>query len=278
VNIKEYISGGFIESYVLGLASKEEREHFEQLCRQHPELIAAREEFEKALEQQLLNQAVLPANGVKDKVMDAIRQQPTANQTKIITMENVNTNRGSSARWVAAASVILLLAAAFFAFKFYSENKKLQEKLDVANNGTGNGDTKPADPKAEEEKRMNDLMADPKVAVVNLNGLPKAPGASAKVLWDSTADNVYLVIKNMPKLQASDKQYQLWSIINGQNGLEPTDMGLFDVGDDGKIMLKIDQRVKKADAFAITIESKGNATGKPNLNELQVLGTTPKTL
>jgi anti-sigma-K factor RskA len=277
VNIKEYISGGFIENYVLGLASKEEREEFEQLCKQHPELIAARDEFEKALEQQLLNQAVLPANGVKDKVMDAIRQQPTANQTKIITMENVNTNRRSTPAWAVAAVIILLISTGFFGYKYFTMKKELDDKP-VAGTTTDGKDPKSADPKAEDEKRMNDLMADPKVAVVNLSGLPKAPGASAKVLWDSTADNVYLVIKNMPKLQASDKQYQLWSIINGQNGLEPTDMGLFDVGDDGKIMLKIDQRVKKADAFAITVEQKGNATGKPNLNELQVLGTTPKTL
>ena len=271
MNIKEYISGGFIESYVLGLASKEEREHFEQLCKQHPELIAAREEFEKALEQQLLNQAVLPANGVKDKVMDAIRQQPTANQTKIITMENVNTNRGSSARWVAAASIVLLLVSAYFAYKFYSENQELKKK-EVA--GTGS-ETKP-DVKDNDASKMADIIADPKVAVVNLKGLEKTPNSSAKVLWDSTADNVYLVIKNLPKLQATDKQYQLWSIINGQNGLEPTDMGLFDVGDDGKIMLKIDQKVKKADAFAITVEQRGNATGKPDLTQLQVMGNTPK--
>jgi anti-sigma-K factor RskA len=271
VNIKEYISGGFIESYVLGLASKEEREEFEQLCKQHPELVAARDEFEKALEQQLLNQAVLPANGVKDKVMDAIRQQPTANQTKIITMENVNTNRGSSARWVAAASIILLLAAAFFAFKYYSQNKKLNEEL-AGIKKSGGGDTA-LNAKIEQERQMADVMTDPNIAVVNLKGTENAKNANAKVLWDSTADNVYLVIKNMPKLQATDKQYQLWSIINGQNGLEPTSMGLFDVGDDGKIMLKIDQKVKKADAFAITIEKRGN-TGGPDLSQLQTMGST----
>lgn len=276
MNIKEYISGGFIESYVLGLASKEEREEFEQLCKQHPELIAAREAFEKALEQQLLNQAVLPANGVKDKVMDAIRQQPTANQTKIITMENVNTNRSSSARWVAAASVVLLLAAAFFAFKFYSENKKLKD--DLAKAGTGGKADSALNAQIEQQRQMTDVLADPKVAVVNLKGLEKTPNSSAKVLWDSTADNVYLVIKNLPRLQATDKQYQLWSIINGKNGLEPTDMGLFDVGDDGKIMLKIDQKVKKADAFAITVEQRGNASGKPDLSQLQVMGSTPKSL
>jgi hypothetical protein len=50
VNIQEYISSGIIESYVLGLASDEERREFEQTCAQYPEVLAARIEFELAME------------------------------------------------------------------------------------------------------------------------------------------------------------------------------------------------------------------------------------
>ena len=52
MNIQEYISSGIVESYVLGLASPEERVEFEGLCVQYPELVAARTEFELALEKQ----------------------------------------------------------------------------------------------------------------------------------------------------------------------------------------------------------------------------------
>src|ERR1043165_4011513 len=114
-----------IESYVLGLATAEEKAEFEKLCREHPELVAARNRFEVALEQKLQNQAVPPAGDLKDRVMSAIRQQPTVNQTKLITMESTNAPRSSSStRWVAAASIILLLGASFFAYKFYSENQE----------------------------------------------------------------------------------------------------------------------------------------------------------
>jgi len=52
VNIQEYISSGIVESYVLGLASPEERIEFEEMCAQHPELVEARNNFELSLEEQ----------------------------------------------------------------------------------------------------------------------------------------------------------------------------------------------------------------------------------
>ena len=83
---------------------------------------------------------------------------------------------------------------------------------------------------------------------------------------------MYLVVKNLPRLP-NNKQYQLWSIINGQDGnLQPNSMGLFDVGDDKKIILKM-PNVTKADAFAITIEDRGN-TGGPTLDSLKTMGKT----
>ena len=105
------------------------------------------------------------------------------------------------------------------------------------------------------------------MAVVNMVGTEKAPASSANVYWDSTSQNVYLVVKNMPKL-ASDKQYQLWALIDGQ----PKDLGLFDVQDENKLILKMNN-TQKADAFAITIETRGNKGG-PTLEQLQTMGKT----
>jgi anti-sigma-K factor RskA len=269
VDIKEYISSGIVESYVLGLASSEERAEFEALCGQFPELVAARNDFEIAVEARLLGLAVIPAHEVKEKVMSNIRQQSSRNQTKVITMEKSTNSSSSSLKWVAAASIILLLVAGYFAYDLNNKNKKLQSEL-AASKGT-------VDSTAQENAKMDEalqsMVSDPNVAVVSLKGTEKAPKSTANIYWDSTSANVYLVVKNMPKLP-SEKQYQLWSIINGQDGqLQPTSLGLFDVGEDGKIILKTDTGAKKADAFAITIENRGN-TGGPNLGELQVMGKT----
>lgn len=267
MNIQEYILSGMIESYVLGLATAEERAEFEKLCLQYPELVAARNRFELALEQKLQQQAIPSAGDLKDRVMTAIRQQPTVNQTKIITMESTNAPRSSApARWVAAAAIILLLGASFFAYRFYSEKEELQARIQ-----RNESVQKETDSLKQELDKMADIMKDPNTMVVNMVGTDQTPQSSANIYWDSTSNDVYLVVKNMPKLP-SDKQYQLWSLINGQDGnLQPTSLGLFDILDKN-VVLKM-KNTQKADAFAITIENRGN-TGGPNLKQLQNMGKT----
>ena len=58
MNTQEYISSGIVESYVFGLASQEEKIEFERMAETHPEVKAAREAFEIALEKQALSEAV----------------------------------------------------------------------------------------------------------------------------------------------------------------------------------------------------------------------------
>jgi anti-sigma-K factor RskA len=265
VNIQEYISSGVVESYVLGLLTAQERFEFEQYCETYPELIAARESFELAIEKQAMENALTPPAYIKQRVWEAIHPKQESKPSKIISMEPASTRR-SSYGWLAAASVILFIVAGYFAYNFYSQNKELKATnadLEKKFNRTDSLVNKML-----EEQRM---MTDPDVTVVNLVGTTPAK-ASANIYWDSTSADVYMVVKNMPKLP-SGKQYQLWSIINGPGGqLQPNSLGLFDMGDDKKVILKM-TNVKKADAFAITIEDKGN-TGGPTLEQLQSMGKT----
>ncbi len=46
MNVQDYISSGIVESYVLGLASPGEQAEFESMCKQYPEVIQARNDFE----------------------------------------------------------------------------------------------------------------------------------------------------------------------------------------------------------------------------------------
>jgi len=249
VNIQEYISSGIIESYVLGLASPEERAEFEKMCALHPELTEARTNFEISVERQAFQNSIPPPAVSKDKTWSAI-QKSTRNTSKIVTMEPVK-KRSYGLRWFAAASVILFLLAAYLAYSFYTRNRALQAKID-SNDSLINKMT-----------TGDKIMHDPNVMVVNMVGL-KGSSSSASVYWDSTSTDVYMVVKNMPKLP-SDKQYQLWALI----GSKPVDLGLFDPPQ-SKVILKM-KNAQKADAFAITIESRGNSSG-PTLDQLQAMG------
>ena len=266
MNIQEYISSGVVESYVLGLLSAQERFEFEQYCETYPELKAARESFEVAIEKQAMDNALAAPGFVKERVWAAIQQKPASNTSKIISMEPTSATKPRSYGWLAAASVILFLLTGYFAYNFYSQNKELKTSnsaLEAKVNRTDSILNRMLD-----EQRM---MMDPDVTVVNLVGTTPAK-ASASIYWDSTSADVYMVVKNMPKLP-NNKQYQLWSIINGPGGqLQPNSLGLFDMGDDKKLILKM-PNVKKADAFAITIEDRGN-TGGPTLEQLQSMGKT----
>ena len=258
MNIKEYISSGVVESYVLGMLSAQEKFDFEQYCEVYPELKAARNAFELAIEKQAMENAVAPPANVKEKVFSAIQKNPASNTSKIVSIEPT-IRRSPGLGWIAAASIILFLVTGYFAYTLYNQNKNLNTSL------------KTLEVKVDQMEQYQKIMSDPNVAVVNMVAMTPAK-ASASIYWDSTSSDVYLLIKNMPQLP-SDKQYQLWSIINGQNGqLQPSSLGLFDAGENQKVILKM-SNVKKADAFAITIEKRGNTEG-PNLEQLQSMGKT----
>jgi len=249
-NIQEYISSGIIESYVLGLASPEERTEFEKMCALYPELVQARTSFELSIEKQAFQNSMPPPAETKEKIWSAIQQTTSKNTSKIISMEP-GKSRSSGLRWFAAASVILFLLTAYLAYTFYNKNRELQAKVNSN------------DSLITAMKGADKIMHDPNVMVVNMVGL-KGSSSSASVYWDSTRTDVYMVVKNMPKLP-SDKQYQLWAII----GSKQVDLGLFDLPE-SNVILKM-KNTQKADAFAITIENRGN-TGGPDLGKLESIG------
>jgi len=263
VNLEEYISSGIVESYVLGLASEEEVQEFEELSAEYPEMMAVRRAFELLLEKHALANAVSPPADGKLRFLEAIQTIPSNNQSKIVNMENNGTpmRKSNGSRFVAAASVILLAGCAWFAYHSYSQNQELKNS-NAALQAKLNSDDSILNQIASEQNAAKEHA----VNVVNMVGTQPASHSEANVFWDSTSQNVYMVVKNMPKLP-NDKQYQLWALIDGK----PKDLGVFDVSDQ-KFIIKM-KNTQKADAFAITIEHKGGSPS-PTLEKMQSMGKT----
>lgn len=244
MNIKEYISGGMVESYVLGLANEQERAEFEKLCKQYPALVAARIEFEEKLEKQAFDQAIEPPGFLKEKILSTIAEEETSSkEAMIIAMDKNPSGNSNRARYVAAASVILLLVSAYFAYDFYSKNQELKNSYNALRSQVDSINTELA-------KQKNSMMNPDAAVVVNMIGTQPNP-STANIYWDTASSNVFLVVRNLPKLP-TEKQYQLWAFIEGK----PVDLGLFDATED-KVILKM-KNTQKAEAFAITIENRGN--------------------
>lgn len=247
MDIKEYISSGIIESYVLGLASPEERAEFEKLCLPYPELVQARNHFELELEKLAQDSAIKPPAELKEKIWNSVKP----GGGKLISIQEGQPRRNFN--WLSAAAVILFLISGFFAYRFYNENKELKKELNESKQSLATTDERLKT--LEKQFRMFGDMNNDNIVEVSLQ--PTRQGEPAtRVYWDSSSSNVYLWVKNMPQLP-TDKQYQLWALLDGK----PIDLGLFDAPKDNTTVILKMQNTQKADAFAITIEKRGNSGG-----------------
>jgi len=251
VNIQEYISGGMIESYAMGLLTAQEKFEFEQICVTYPEVKAALDAFELHLEEQAMQNSIPPPVELKQKIADKIFE--VKKTTPIISISKTNSEKINWLRFAAAACFILLAGSLWWNMSLKKENETL--KLDL---------TKTNDRLAQMEVDAATIQKEG-MKMVGLGGTNNSPKSFATVYWDTTSHDVYLLVNNLPK-PASDEQYQLWAIMNGQ----PQDMGYIELSDKALRFYRM-KNAQAAQAFAITLEKKdGNPA--PNLEKIYVMG------
>ena len=244
MNIQEYISSGIIESYVLGLASDEERKEFEQFCDQYPELQAARNAFEMALEKQAMENAIDPPAELKNKIAG-----------KIISLHSTPVRKINWLKYAAAASVILLAGSLFLNIRLYNKNKDLQGNYN-----------KTVTRLNDMEKDIRVLQQNPNVKMASMKGQEISPASYATVYWDTASQDVYLMINNLPA-PPTDKQYQLWAFLDGQ----PINMGLIEISEKPLQLYRLN-KARAAQAFAITLEKKDRVDVSKPGGDLYVKG------
>lgn len=276
MNTKEYIESGIIESYVLGMASEEERLEFEQACASYPEVKAAREAFEIALENQALATAVAPPPQLKGLVMEALSIE-AKEESKVVKMPAVPPanvvvmDPNKRLRFVAAAAVVLFLISSGLNFYYFNQYKSatalydnlVKENTEVASN------YKKMEARYSEAVESMKVLQNPNMVVVKMAGSEVAtspdPSSLATIYWDAATKDVYLMVNKMPVPKTTEQQYQLWALVDGV----PVDAGVFDI-QNGVAVLKM-KNIPKAEAFAVTLEKRGGSP-TPHLEQLYVLG------
>jgi len=259
VNVKEYISSGVVESYVLGLATDAEQQEFEAACRQYPEVLQARLRFEQALETQLLQNADAPPAGLKKKIDDSIKNFEAADIQTFSKPHATPVRRMGFWKIVAAASVAALIGVLIWSVTLNNTNQQLRDENLALQKDVNQSAAQLAEMKEDAQR-----MQRPGVKLAAMQGTTNAPGALATVYWDTTSTDVYMMINNLPQ-PASDKQYQLWALINNQ----PVDLGVFEVKQQ-QLLVKM-KNVQNAQAFAVTLERKGGSP-VPTMSALYVVG------
>lgn len=250
MNIQEYISGGIVESYVLGLASEAERREFEQYCQQYPELVKARLEFELALEKQAMAHAVTPDPSLKATILAEISKEEEKKPAPVRYLNGW--------KYAAAACIALLAGSIYMNISLSGKNTALRNEATAARNEL-----------ALVKKDIEMIRSNPEIKMASLKGTDMAPGALTTVYWDTSSHDVYLLVNNLPR-PADSLQYQLWALAAGK----PVDLGMISeeyfIKED-RLLLKA-KNAQSAEAFAITLEKKGRADQSKPEGQIFVLG------
>lgn len=268
MDIKEYISSGIIEAYVLNLASEEEVSVLMCISKHNSEVQQAILEAQETLEDFANVQAMSPPAELKSIIWNKISDQAnhpivSAEKTEELIPQSAlpsPVRKFSTSNWSIAASILLALS---IGANIYFHNKTTVNQNLLEQSVSKQESTQKALLSLEEKWAM---LQDPAIKTITLAGVEQHPKLKAHVFWNTNTTDVYLSLENLPPAPEG-MQYQLWAIVDGK----PVDAGVFPLDHTDRITSM--NQIPKAQAFAITLETKGgNPT--PNLSQLYVMGNT----
>jgi anti-sigma-K factor RskA len=276
VNTEAYISSGILESYLLGLCSREEALEVEKLMLENQ---AIREELlaiQEVMEQMATQTAVAPPSALKDSIWESIQEA----ETPIVQLDpvvpvsqapkqeaKVVPIRSAMSSWInRAAALVLIAVSSGFAVYFYGKTQQMNEQMTAMSQNQQDMEYRSAIAAKSMADMQHNLamVTDASTKKISLAGVPTAPGSKAVVFWNEAEKQVMLAAVDLPAAPA-DKQYQLWALVDGV----PVDAGVFDSTSEGEMLAM--KSIAKSQAFAITLEPKGGSVS-PHLDALYVMG------
>ncbi|HVZ40212.1 MAG TPA: anti-sigma factor [Candidatus Kapabacteria bacterium] len=283
MDINEYISSGILELYVAGALSPQEEQDVERLAVAHEEVRTEIAAIEEAFEMLARSEAREPGPQVRTVILERIASMGSADageEPQAIpafppapaSPDRSGESGGativgipSRVRYMLAASIAVAIVssgiAAYFGYRWNrAENDLAVLTLENAHMAQQEGGLKA---RLNQEQGYVAALKEPGAVVVEMKGLPIAPGTIATVVWNASSRQLRLDRGTLPAAPAG-KQYQLWALADGR----PIDAGLVVEGDAGLQPMK---RIERAQAFAITLEPAGGSPS-PTLDAMYVMG------
>ncbi len=105
-----------------------------------------------------------------------------------------------------------------------------------------------------------------------------ARGAGGDVVWSPSKQEGYMRFTGLAANDPTKLQYQLWIFDKDRDDKYPVDGGVFDVGPDGEVVIKISPklRVNEPVLFAVTVEAPGGVVVSKR-ERIVVTAAPPKT-
>lgn len=254
MNIKEYISSGILELYVLGQTSAQESQEVEKNAGQYPEIADELEALQIALLSFNQTVAKAPPPHLEQKILDSIKGRSSG--------QTAHGNNSSPYLWIG----LLALALAGMGY-FYQQNQRSTAALASLQSDFAKlkKDCEAVQNHFAKQNKYIAVVGDTGDRAVAMEGQETVPGAFGVVHWNPKKRQAFLEIKNLPD-PPPGKQYQLWAIVDGQ----PTDMGVFDI-ERGEMVLQELPFIAAPQAFAVTLEKAGGSA-VPTLDQMVMIG------
>jgi anti-sigma-K factor RskA len=276
VDIKEYISSGILEAYVLGSVSPQEKKEVEENSEKYPEVKKELRAIEDGLFHYASKYSKNPPFSLKKRVMNAVGKADKPGVKENHDGKIISVNKRETAPYLVAASITFALGCALAAGIFWQKWQHAEEKIAILQQEKGRiAEGMNTVRVSMEEKLKKDstrlvqlhqelqMVMDSGTAKVHLKGMAPSPSSTAIVLWNKNSQDVFINLKDLPQPPDS-MQYQLWALHKGK----AVDAGLIEMADPPYHKMK---PVAKAEAFAITLERKGGSP-TPDLDALCLMG------
>ncbi|WP_028979101.1 anti-sigma factor [Sporocytophaga myxococcoides] len=269
---QELINSGKLELYVLGELSESESHEIEIASAGNPDVNEEIRTLQNALRKYVMCFEKTPPLGYKRQVLEDLAKQNELRESDETSKKTINekvekfemSEEKSKASNILlpifiVTSVISLVAAAFFAYHMKNAN------IDLVNLNSDNSLVKESSLK-EKENLLNEMVivkSELQSALLSVEVLKdsnftkiemSSPDGAVKVplYWNKLNGELFVDGANIPVL-SEDKTYQLWAIYEGVPGNSGFVVGQV------KSLQKM-TGVSKAEAFSLTVESKGNNT------------------
>ncbi len=245
MDIKEYISSGIIETYVMGLCSPEEERELEQLRNQYPELDKAIIAYEEAMEKNMLLHTSLPGDVTDKRILDTLNAMKKP--APVIPMHARKRN------WLkpfAVAASLLLLISAGLNYYLYEQTKKTDTI-------TGNSTLPLSD---------YQVLNNPAITPVAMYGVGSHAICRCTMFWDKKTGKIYIMIHHLPK-SSTARDYQLWATVDGK----PVNVGIVQDNIRGRF-IEMNNVPAGTTAFSVTLEKAGG-NSIPTVEETYLKGS-----
>lgn len=259
---RDYIESGILELYVYGLLSESENREVAKMAGDNKDIADEIASIEKAI----LNLSTGFSPYLPAENFARIASNLSLEREEIAVAEVKR--RANWAAYTGWAAAILLMAGIAYLFMMLNhanmevvgldgKNAKLQKNVELLEN------------KNMQTESALAVLRDNKNTMLLLEGKDAAPGAFAKIYWNTENQTVFIDAAGLPE-PPQDSVYQVWSM-KFKPEFAPESIGLLENFNAGNHKIFTVSNVDESDGFAVTLEPAGGSE-TPSMDRLYVLG------